>query len=210
MCTRGHIKVWAGNRCKILGPGDFCYVPPKVVHWPQLIDEGNNELIRVVTPGQWVDFFRLICKKYDVVFADEFDTSSMGELIGSKITESKEKYDVMFQPGFQGAEVSDLTKEEDAVLPDKPGKEYYLKANTGPCHLLEGVLSSPFITTKQTQSPTGNFAATSIESSNRLANLVLSNPFAFEKVHQVYHVLDGAINIGVNNQANQSRGVSLD
>jgi hypothetical protein len=97
-------------------------------------------------------------------------------MLGSKITEIKEKYDVVFQPGFQGAEVSELTKEEKSVLPDEPGKEYYLKANTGPCHLLEGVLSRPFITTKQTQSPTGNFVATSIESSNCLANLVLSKP----------------------------------
>ncbi|KAB2102374.1 hypothetical protein AG0111_0g9465 [Alternaria gaisen] len=205
MCTRGHVKIWAGNRCKILAPGDFCYVPPKIVHRPQLIDDGTNESIGVVTPGQWVDFFRLICRKYDGVFADEFDTSDIRELIGSRITEIKEKYDVVFQPEFQVAEVSDLTKEEDSKLPDEPGKEYYLKANTGPCHLLEGVLSRPFITTKQTQSPTGNFAATAIESSNRLANSVLSRPFAFMKVHQVYHVLDGAINVTLDSSANLIR-----
>lgn len=124
MCTRGHIKVWAGNRCKILSPGDFCYVPPEVVHQPQLIDDGNNESIGIVTPGQWVDFFRLICRKYDGVVADEFNISDIGELVGSRIMEIKDKYDVVFQPGFQGAEVSDLTKEEDSKLPDEPGKEY--------------------------------------------------------------------------------------
>lgn len=28
MSTRGQIKIWAGDKCKILSPGDFCYVPP--------------------------------------------------------------------------------------------------------------------------------------------------------------------------------------
>ena len=28
MCTKGLQKVWAGDKCKILSPGDFCSVPP--------------------------------------------------------------------------------------------------------------------------------------------------------------------------------------
>lgn len=201
MCTKGHLKVWAGDRCKILGPGDFCYVPPKIIHQPQLLDDGINETVGLVTPGQWVDFFRFVSEKYDGVVADEFDTRNPGDTFGPKFREIKEKYDVVFQREFQGAEVSEWTK-EDSVLPDEAGKEYYLKANTGPCHLLEGVLSRPFITTKQSKAPTGNFAITSIESSNRLTNSVLSKPFAFEKTHQVYHVLDGAVNVTVNGNAN--------
>lgn len=38
----------------------------------------------------------------------------------------------------------------------------------------------------------GQFAITSIESSNRLSNSVLSGSYVFDKVHQVCHVLDGA------------------
>lgn len=203
-CTKGHLKVWAGDRCKILGPGDFCYVPPKVVHQPQLLDDGINETLGLVTPGQWVDFFRFVAEKYDGVVADEFDARNPRDTFGPKFREIKEKHDVVFQPQFQGAEVSEWTK-DDSVLPDEAGKEYYLKANTGPCHLLEGVLSRPFITTRQSKAPTGNFAITSIESSNRLVNTVLSKPFAFEKIHQVYHVLDGAINITVDGSANLVR-----
>jgi quercetin dioxygenase-like cupin family protein len=52
MCTKGRLKVRTGNRCKILGPGDFCYVPPEVVHQPQLLDDGINETVGLVTPGQ--------------------------------------------------------------------------------------------------------------------------------------------------------------
>ena len=28
MCVKGKIKVWAGDKCRLLGPGDFCSVPP--------------------------------------------------------------------------------------------------------------------------------------------------------------------------------------
>lgn len=197
MCTKGHLKVWAGDKCKILGPGDFCYVPPKVVHQPQLLDDGINETIGLVTPGQWVDFFRFVSEKYDGVVADEHDTRNPRDTFGPKFREIKEKYDVVFQPTFQGADVSDWTA-EDSRLPAEPGTPYYLKANTGPCHLLEGVLSRPFITTAQSKAQNGNFAITSIESSNRLPNTILSKPFAFQKTHQVYCVLDGAINVTVD------------
>lgn len=193
MCTKGRLKIWAGDRCKILYPGDFAYVPPSVVHQPMLLDAGINETVGLVTPGQWVDFFRFVSEEYDGVVANEVDTRNPGAVFGPKIREIKEQYDVVFQPQFQGAEVSEWTS-EDSKLPDKQ-EPYYLKANTGPCHLLEGVLSRPFIMTKQSEGPTGNFAITSIESSNRLSNTILSKPFAFERVHQVYHVLDGAISL---------------
>ena len=38
-----------------------------------------------------------------------------------------------------------------------------------------------------------------------MTNSVLSKPFAFEKTHQVYHVLDGAINVTVDGSANLVR-----
>lgn len=196
MCTRGRMKIWAGDRCKILSPGDFAYVPPKVVHQPQLVDP-VNESVGLVTPGQWVDFFRFATEKYDGIIGDEFDQRNTMQFMFSKINEIKEKYDVVFQPQFQGAEVSEWSK-EDSNLPDGPEPtEYFLRANTGPRYLLEGILARPFITTKQCA---GQFAITSIESSNRLSNSILSKPFAFEKVHQVYHVLDGAILIRTDGQ----------
>ncbi|KAF2023905.1 RmlC-like cupin [Setomelanomma holmii] len=199
MCTKGRLKIWAGDKCKILYPGDFAYVPPGIIHQPQVLDKGNNETIGLVTPGQWVDFFRFVSETYEGVIADEFDSRNPGAVFGPKIREIKEKYDVVFQPQFKGAEVSEFTA-EDEKIPD--GCEaYFLKANTGPAHVLEGIISKPFITTKQSLGPTGNFAITSIESSNRHNSSILSEPFTFEKVHQVYHVLDGAIELTVHGEA---------
>ncbi|KNG50237.1 cupin domain-containing protein [Stemphylium lycopersici] len=199
MCTKGRLKVWADEKCRILYPGDFAYVPPGVVHQPMLLDHGPNETMGLVTPGDWVDFFRFVSEAYDGVLCDEFDSRNPGAVFGPKIKEIKEKYDVVFQPQFKGAEVGEW-EEGECKLPE--GQEaYFLKANTGPCHLLEGLLSRPFVTTKQSKSPTGNFSITSIESSNRMKNSVLGKGFVFEKVHQVYYVLDGAISLTVNGEA---------
>lgn len=28
LVTKGHLKLWNGDKCRIMGPGDFAYVPP--------------------------------------------------------------------------------------------------------------------------------------------------------------------------------------
>ena len=159
-----------------------------------------NETIGLVTPGDWVDFFRFISEPYSGTMTDEFDTRDTKGAIFSKFQEIKEKYDVVFQPQFQPGELSEWS-EKDSKLPDDTSM-YYLKANTGPRYLLEGVLSRPFITTKQSA---GKFAITSIESSSKLPNTILSKPFSFAKVHQVYCVLDGAIEVTIDGKSSEVR-----
>lgn len=152
-----------------------------------------NETIGLVTPGDWVDFFRFVGEEYPTGLLPEFDSRNPMALIFPKISIIKEKYDVVFQPQFVGAAVSDWT-DEDTKIPDG-SQAYFLKANTGPRYLLGGVLSRPFITTKQSD---GQFAITSVESSNKYPNGILATPYSFAKVHQVYCVLDGAIRITLN------------
>lgn len=114
-----------------------------------------------------------------------------------KFQEIKAKYDVHFVPHHKGADVQEWS-EADSKIP--PGKQfYYLKANTGPRYLLGGVLSRPFITTKQCD---GQFAVASIESSSTYGDSVLSKPFSFAKVHQVYCILDGSITVTIDGKDN--------
>lgn len=171
----------------------------KIVHQPKLIDP-YNETMGLVTPGTWVDFFRFVSDRYDGILADEFDNRNIVENLMPKFAVIKEKYDVVFQPHVQGGEVSEWT-EADSKLPD--GSEaYYLRANTGPRYLLGGILSRPFITTKQSG---GKFAITSIESSNGHPQTVLAKPFSFQEVHQVYSVLDGCIEATIDDKSNPVR-----
>ncbi|PYI18972.1 hypothetical protein BO99DRAFT_459855 [Aspergillus violaceofuscus CBS 115571] len=61
------------------------------------------------------------------------------------------------------------------------------------------VLSRPFITTCQA---VGKFVITSIESSLLYGPSVVYQPFTLQSVHQVYHVLDGAINVTIDGEEN--------
>lgn len=172
----------------------------KVIHQPQLLDP-INESIGLVTPGQWVDFFRFVSEQYDGVVTDELDQRHPEDTLGPKLFEIKEKYDVIFQPQHQGCETSDWT-DDDTKIP-KGAEPYFLRANTGPRYLLGGVLSRPFITTQQCD---GKFAITSIESSNKYSGeSLLAKPFTFTKVHQVYCVLDGSITLTVDRTLNEVR-----
>lgn len=160
-----------------------------------------NESLGLVTPGKWVDFFRFASEKYHGLLTKEFDSRDTLQHMFPKFQTIQDEYDVIFDPGYPVCEVGEWT-ENDSTIPD--GVEpYYLRADTGPSYLLGGVLSRPFITTSQSDG--GKFAITSIESSSEHPASVLGKSFTFQKVHQVYHVLDGAIDVTIDGTANQVR-----
>lgn len=171
-----------------------------MVHRPQLVGPWNESL-GLVTPGKWVDFFRFSSEKYYGLLTEEFDSRDTLQHMFPKFQTIQDEYDVIFDPGYPVCEVGEWT-ENDTKIPDGVGP-YYLRAATGPRYLLGGVLSRPFITTKQSDG--GKFAITSIESSSEHPSSVLGRPFSFTKVHQVYHVLDGAIEVTIGGVANQVR-----
>ncbi|KKY18702.1 putative cupin domain protein [Phaeomoniella chlamydospora] len=103
---------------------------------------------------------------------------------------AKGQFDVHFHPHHVGAGVSEW-KKEDEKLPD--GVEpYYLRANTGPHYLLGGVISRPFMTTKQTG---GKFAISSIETSSKYTKSIFSSPLVFEKVSHCFCVNEGTVEL---------------
>jgi mannose-6-phosphate isomerase-like protein (cupin superfamily) len=169
------------------------------VHCPQLLDP-LTETIGLITPGDWIDFFRFVCEKYDGVYTAEDDSRNPFATLGLKMAEISQKHDVVFQPQHVGANVSAWSESDHQLPPDT--QPYYLQANRGPRYLLGGLLARPFITTAQSG---GKFAIASIESSSKRGPSVLSKKFTFAKVHQVFHVLDGAVLLTVNGQSSEVR-----
>ncbi|KAK7202445.1 cupin domain protein [Myxozyma melibiosi] len=185
LVTKGFLKIWIGDKCKILGPGDFASVPPGVVHNPHWLGP-HTETYGLVSPGEWLDFFRYISEPSNSILLPEFDDRHILEILIPKVMAAKGKYDVVFHPTHVGCEVSELD-DSDKVLPD--GLEpYYLVANTGPRWILGGVLSRPFITTKQSS---GKFAISSIESSSELKPTLPT--MQFPKVHHCFCVFEGVL-----------------
>ncbi|KNG89379.1 hypothetical protein ANOM_001872 [Aspergillus nomiae NRRL 13137] len=187
LVTKGYLKLWNGDRCRIMGPGDFAYAPPTVVHNPETLGP-HTELYGLITPGDWVDFFRHVSEPYEGLLVPESDDRDLKSLLIPKVMAAKEKFDVVFQPNYQPPDLGDWTK-DDERLPDS-SQPFYLRANTGPRWMLGGVMSRPFITTTQSN---GVCAISSIESSNQYSPSLLSEYMTFHDVDHCLCIQEGTL-----------------
>ncbi|RHZ60795.1 uncharacterized protein CDV56_104166 [Aspergillus thermomutatus] len=195
LVTKGYLKLWNGDKCRIMGPGDFAYVPPKVIHNPEMLGP-HTEIYGLITPGDWVDFFRYVSEPYEGILVPEDDNRDLKSILIPKVMAAKEKFDVVFQPNYQPPEVGEFTK-DDEKIPD--GQEpYYLRSNTGPRWMLGGVMSRPFITTKQSN---GVCAISSIESSKEYSEGLFSKYMTFKSVDHCFCVLEGTLTVRLKNSA---------
>ncbi|RAL02066.1 RmlC-like cupin [Aspergillus ibericus CBS 121593] len=189
LVTKGALKLWNGDQCRIMGPGDFAYVPPTVVHNPELLGP-HTETYGVVTPGDWVDFFRYVSEPYDGILVPEDDNRDLKSLLIPKVMAAKQDFDVVFQPHYQPPALGEWTSDEER-LPEAP-QPYFLRANTGPKWMLGGVMSRPFITTRQSS---GVCAISSIESSHTYGDTLLSKFMTFQSVDHCLCVLEGTLTV---------------
>ncbi|KAF4225589.1 hypothetical protein CNMCM6457_008011 [Aspergillus fumigatiaffinis] len=195
LVTKGYLKLWNGDKCRIMGPGDFAYVPPKVIHNPEMLGP-HTEIYGLVTPGDWVDFFRYVSEPYEGILVPEDDNRDLKSILIPKVMAAKDKFDVVFQPNYEPPEVSEFTK-DDEKIPD--GHEpYYMRSNTGPRWMLGGVMSRPFITTKQSN---GVCAISSIESSKVYSEGLLSKRMTFKSVDHCFCVLEGTLTLCLKGSA---------
>ncbi|PYH41675.1 uncharacterized protein BP01DRAFT_418546 [Aspergillus saccharolyticus JOP 1030-1] len=195
LVTKGFLKLWNGDKCRIMGPGDFAYVPPTVVHNPEMIGP-HTETYGVVTPGDWVDFFRYVSERYEGVLVPENDDRDLKSILIPKVMAAKEQFDVVFQPHYQPPELGEWTQDEE-VLPEGP-QGYFLRANTGPKWMFGGVMSRPFVTTTQSS---GVCAISSIESSKVYGDTILSKYMTFQSVDHCLCVQEGTLIVSLKDQA---------
>lgn len=211
--TKGFLKLWNGDKCRIMGPGDFAYVPPvgcsnmrthpvfrpyvltrasqTVVHNPELLGP-HSEQLGLVAPGDWVDFFRYVAESYSGVIVPEDDNRDLKGHIIPKVMAAKDRFDVHFLRDYQPPEVGDWLDSENTI-PDEPNTPYFLRANTGPRHILGGVISRPFIYAKQCA---GKFAITSLESSNVYGRSPLAEKWlTFRNVDHCFCVQEGLLKV---------------
>ncbi|KAF9893929.1 hypothetical protein FE257_008900 [Aspergillus nanangensis] len=202
LVTKGYLKLWNGDKCRIMGPGDFAYVPPTVIHNPEMLGP-HTEIYGLITPGDWVDFFRYVSEPYTGLLVPESDDRDLKSLLIPKVMVAKGQFDVVFQPEYQPPAVGDWTA-EDEKLP--PGQEpFFLRANTGPRWMLGGVMSRPFVTTAQNN---GLFAISSIESSSVYSSGVLGGYYmTFEKVDHCLCVLEGTLGVRLKGETGETENM---
>ncbi|ORY69551.1 RmlC-like cupin domain-containing protein [Pseudomassariella vexata] len=200
MVTKGFLKLYNGPKCRIMGPGDFAYIPPAIIHNPELLGP-HTETVGLVTPGNWIDFFRYVGETYHGLIVPEHDNRDLKGHIVSKMIpamQAKKDFDVNFvrDPNFKPPAVSDWEGTEN-VLPGEL-EPYFLRANTGPRWMAGGIMSRPFITTKQSG---GKFAISSIESSGDYgASGLFEKYVAFPSVDHCFVVFEGALKVNLKGE----------
>ncbi|KAF5863623.1 hypothetical protein ETB97_009717 [Aspergillus alliaceus] len=116
----------------------------------------HTEIYSLITPGDWVDFFRYISEPYEGgLLVPEGDSRNLKSLLIPKVMAAKERFDINFLLNYQPPELGDWTK-NDARLPES-SQPFNLRANTGPRWMLGGVMARPFITTTQGNGICANF-----------------------------------------------------
>lgn len=191
LVTKGFLKLWNGDKCRVMGPGDFAYIPPKVIHNPELIGP-HTETLGLIAPGDWVDFFRYVGEAYGGVVVPESDGRDLKSLLIPKVMAAKDRFDVNFVRDYDAPEVGEW-QDGESVLPEQPLTPYFLRANTGPRQILGGVLSRPFIFASQCS---GKFAISSIESSNQYGPSALARQWlTFKDVHHCFAVQEGLLKV---------------
>lgn len=169
-----------------------CLPPPlqKVIHNPELLGP-HTEQLGLVAPGDWVDFFRYVAESYaGVVLPANDDRDLKGHII-PKVMAAKDRFDVNFVRDYQPPEVGDWLDSEN-TLPG-PLEPYFLRANTGPRHILGGVMSRPYIFSSQCS---GKFAITSLESSNAYGKSPLAEKWlTFQNADHCFCVQEGLLKV---------------
>lgn len=159
----------------------------------------HTEILGLIAPGDWVDFFRFVSEPFTGLLVPEFDDRDLKALLMPKIIAARDRFDVVFQRDYQAPEVSEW-KEEENVLPG-PLEPYFLRANMGPRWMAGGVMSRPFVTTQQTG---GKFAISSIEGSAVYGPSLFSQPLTFKDVDHCLCVQEGALVVTLGGKSGET------
>lgn len=186
------------RRFRLCTSREYIYIPfisahpltyaEKIIHNPEMMGP-HTEILGLISPGDWIDFFRYIGETFQGLIAPEFDERNLGEILMPKIIAAKDRFDVVFcKKDYKPPPISEW-KKSDNSLPTNC-VPYFLRANEGPRWMVGGVMSRPFITTSQTM---GKFAISSIESSITYGPTIFSSPLKFKEVDHCLCVQEGAL-----------------
>lgn len=141
--TRGRLQVWADDQSRVLAPGDFAYVPPRVTHSYRSVAP-RTQFFGIVAPGGWEQFFVDAGEVWGMTGlpADghPFDFSRMGPAMG--------KHRIMRVDNPVYVEATPVGAADQQLPTDQSA--YVLEAGFGARHVLLGHLSTAVLTRAQT------------------------------------------------------------
>ncbi|KAI8715974.1 Cupin-2 domain-containing protein [Fusarium sp. LHS14.1] len=207
LCLRGSVNIWAGDKCRTLGPGDYGSVPPPskyTVHQYQVLGD-HSEFTGVIFPGGWEEFFRDLGEPYSGPIFRYTDNRNPLEVLVPRAQKAHELHDVVPVPDHPHVEPQPWPENEDDCLPGEL-KPYFLKNDRGRKYIVGGLVTKPLTTTAESA---GRFSIASVEGSSFHENGIFDTAFInFHGTHHCFYVTDGLIDIEVRGAVNGSSRLS--
>ncbi|MEH3159598.1 MAG: quercetin 2,3-dioxygenase family protein [Sphingomonas taxi] len=187
--TRGRLQVWAGDQSRVLAPGDFAYVPPRITHSYRSVAP-RTRFFGIVAPGGWEQFFADAGEVWGMTGlpADghPFDFSRMGPAMG--------KHRIMRVDAPVYAEATPIGPADQALPVDQSA--YFLEAGYGARHVLLGHLSTAVLTRAQS----GGLLDMRVIEGGRDAAMP---PLRHAATHMFLYLLDGWVTLTIDGEDRQ-------
>ncbi|EMC96376.1 hypothetical protein BAUCODRAFT_472790 [Baudoinia panamericana UAMH 10762] len=199
LCLQGKINVWAGDQCRTMEPGDFASVPPGAIHQYQILGP-HSEMIGLIVPGGWEEFFRSIGDPYSGPMWPINDDRNFFEVMLPRLKAATEQFDMVPCPQHKQFDPQPWSA-NDNHLPNG-AEPFFLRNASGPAYELGGTICRPLITTAQSR---GKFAIAGIESSNQYHQQSIfaesKAALSFTEVHHAFLVTEGSVEVCVDHAA---------
>lgn len=160
----------------------------------------HAEMVGLIVPGGWEEFFRFIGEPYDGATWPTEDPRNFFEVLLPKLKAAAEKFDMIPCPQHVACQPGEWTA-KDSRLPGSL-EPYFLKNGTGPAYVVGGTVLRPLITTAETD---GKFSIASLEGSSN-ASLQTSlfigsgRRLKFSGVHHAFQVVEGAASFSIGSR----------
>lgn len=164
------------------------------IHQYQILGN-HSEMLGLIVPGGWEEFFRFIGEPYSGPLWPLKDERNFFEVLLPKLKAASEQFDMVPCPQQKQFGPSPWQPEEN-ILPGA-AEPYFLKSGTGPTYLTGGLLCRPLITTAESN---GKFVIGSIEgSSHHHASGIFATGrrLKFPGTHHAFQVSEGVVEFGL-------------
>ncbi|KAK1625361.1 RmlC-like cupin domain-containing protein [Colletotrichum phormii] len=198
LCLRGSVNIWAGDKCRTLGPGDYGSVPPNTIHQYQVLGD-HSEFTGLIFPGGWEEFFRDLGEPWSGPVFPYTDDRNPLDVLVPKLQWAHGNHDVVLVPEHPFIEPRPWPENEDDSLPGTL-EPYFLKNDRGTKYLVGGLIMKPLGTTAESA---GKFSIASIGGSSYHKGGIFDSTFIkFQGVHHCFYVTDGLVEVEVRGAVN--------
>lgn len=160
----------------------------------------HAEMVGLIVPGGWEEFFRFIGEPYDGATWPTEDPRNFFEVLLPKLKAAAEKFDMIPCPQHVACQPREWTA-KDSRLPGSL-KPYFLQNGSGPAYVMGGTVLRPLITTAESD---GKFSIASLEGSSNasMQTSLFANSgrrLKFSGVHHAFQVVEGALSFTIGSR----------